>query len=143
LVIGHDVKEGGFLFWIYVLNVDIKVVALIRLLRDQQVTPLFIDKLQHRILVIGFCKLWAIQPRVQPLQHAARKHTHLDVWRCYLLRWGKAFDGVNLARNDGLQRGGSRLVSKRTAETAETVSGDIVLAWGVFGVEYSLLIGLP
>src|SRR5699024_9055722 len=71
------------------------------------------------------------------------KHTHLDVWRFYLLRWGKAFDGVNLARNDGLQRGGSRLISKRTAETAETVSGDIVLAWVVLGFECSLLIGRP
>src|SRR5699024_2787719 len=113
LVIGHDVKEGGFLFWIYVLNVDIKVVALIRLLRDQQVTPLFIDKLQHRIFVIGFCKLWEIQPRVQPLQHAAGKHADLDVWCFYLLRWGKAIDGVNLARNDGLQRGGSDRKSTR------------------------------
>ena len=94
LVLSHDVKKWGFFLRIHVLNMDIQVVALFCLLRDEQVTTRFIDKLQDRILRVGLAKIREVQARVQPLQHAAGKDTDLDVWGLNLLSWAVAFDNV-------------------------------------------------
>src|SRR5699024_10115102 len=114
LVLGHDVEERGFLCRIYVLDVDIKVVALLVLLRDEQVATCFIDKLQDRILRICLSKCWEVQTRVQALQHAAGKDPNLDVRCFYLLRWAITFDDIQLARDDGAQGRGTGLIGKST-----------------------------
>src|SRR5699024_11988913 len=112
--VGHDVEERGLLCRIYVLDVDIKVVALLGLLRDKQVATCFIDKLQDRILRIRLSKFWEVQTRVQALQHATGKDTNLDVRCFYLLRRVIAFDDIQRAWDDGAQGRGTGLVGKST-----------------------------